>query len=374
MSRLLIMLGAALVFAAFIDSRDQMALRRWNGRKEIRVTLLLGIALALFCGMRVWGNDTVTYLQIYDQLPPIHQWGNWELPPLAEGPGFTLLASLVKALGFTSQDYLLFFAMITVIPYVLFVHRFSVSMKMGIFLMFATGMYTFTLAAIKQCLATGICLIALSAALDGKWLRYVGMILFSTLFHPYSVVYLLVPLMMFKPWTVRTLLYVVLALGAGFYLDSLLGTVLDITTMMGAVYTEESFMGEGINVFRVAVAAVPMLLAAVYGKSLFRDTTREENLMFNLAMLNSLIMFVGLFGTANYFARLANYFLPAQVVVLPWLLNRTSSVDRAWLKPACILGYTGYFYYEYGILHPFDGEYSQISLWSYLEDLLGRIL
>lgn len=374
MSRLLIMLGVALVFAAFIDSRDQMAIRRWNGRKEIRVTLLLGIALALFCGMRVWGNDTVTYLQIYDQLPPIHQWGNWELPPLAEGPGFALLASLVKTLGFTSQDYLLFFAMITVIPYVLFVHQFSVSMKMGIFLMFATGMYTFTLAAIKQCLATGICLMALSAALDGKWLRYVGMILFSALFHPYSVVYLLVPLMMFKPWTMRTLLYVVLALGVGFYLDSLLGTVLDITTMMGAVYTEESFMGEGINVFRVAVAAVPMLLAAVYGKSLFRDTTREENLMFNLAMLNSLIMFVGLFGTANYFARLANYFLPAQVVVLPWLLNRTSSVDRAWLKPACILGYMGYFYYEYGILHPFDGEYSQISLWSYLEDLLGRIL
>ena len=374
MSRLLIMMAAAFVFAAFIDSRDRTMIRRWNGRKEIRLTLLLGIVLSLFCGMRVWGNDTVTYLQMYEQLPLIHQWKSEDLPPLAEGVGFSLLASLIKTLGFSSQDYLLFFAAITVIPYVLFVHRFSESMKLGIFLMFATGMYTFSLAAIKQCVATGLCLMALPYALEGRWPRFLGLVAVATLFHPYSGVYLLVPFMMFKPWTRRTLLYVVLTLGVSFYLDSLLGTVLDVTTMIGAEYTESSFTGEGVNIFRVAVAAVPMVLAMVYGKSLFRDSTREEDLLFNLAMVNSLIMFVGLFGTANYFARLANYFLPAQVVVLPWLLNRTAPVDRTWLKPACVLGYMGYFYYEYGILHPFDGEYSQISIWSYLGDLWERLL
>lgn len=371
MFRLLTATAISIVLAFIIECRDHELIRRRWEYKERLVTWLLIIILTFFCGLRTWGNDTVTYKQIFELTPKLEA---YSLDSFASGVGFGLAVSVIKTLGASVQDYLLVFAFLTVSMYVGFLRRFSSAFTFSIFLMFATGMYTFTLAAIKQCLATGICLIALSAALDGKWLRYVGMILFSALFHPYSVVYLLVPLMMFKPWTVRTLLYVVLALGAGFYLDSLLGTVLDITTMMGAVYTEESFMGEGINVFRVAVAAVPMLLAAVYGKSLFRDTTREENLMFNLAMLNSLIMFVGLFGTANYFARLANYFLPAQVVVLPWLLNRTSSVDRAWLKPACILGYMGYFYYEYGILHPFDGEYSQISLWNYLEDLLGRIL
>ena len=374
MSRLLIMLAAAIVFAAFIDSRDRKVVRIWDGRRETKVTLLLGIALSLFCGMRVWGNDTVTYLQIYDQLPLIHQWKSQDLPPLAEGVGFSLLASLIKTLGFSSQDYLLFFAVITVIPYVLFVHRFSESMKMGIFLMFATGMYTFTLAAIKQCVATGICLMALPAALDGRWRRFLGLILLAMLFHPYSAVYLAVPFLMFKPWTGRTLLYVVLTIGVSWYLESLLGTVLDVTTMMGAEYTEASFSGEGVNIFRVAVASVPMLMAVIYGKTLFRDTEPEEDLMFNLAMMNALIMFVGLFGTANYFARLANYFLPAQVIVLPWLLNRTAPVDRTWLKPACVLGYMAYFYYEYGILHPFDGEYSQISIWSYLGDLWGRLI
>lgn len=374
MTRLLIMMAVALFFAAFIDARDRTDIRLWNERKEIRTTLLLGVALALFCGIRVWGNDTVTYLQIYDQIPRLSALRVEDLPSVAEGIGFYFLTSLLKTLHFTPQDYLMFYAFITAIPYTLFVHRYSGSMKMGVFLMFATGMYTFSMAAIKQCVATGICLMALPLALERRWGRYFLMMLLAGSFHPYSVIYLLVPFMMFKPWTIRTLICVILSLIAGFYLDSLIGTVLDITALMGASYNDDSFTGAGINVFRVAVAFVPLLMASIYGRPLFRRSTEEEDLMFNLAMLNALIMFVGLFGTANYFARLANYFLPAQVITLPWLLNKTSPVDRAWLKPACIVGYMGYFYYEYGILHPFDLEYSQISLFDYLTDLFGRIL
>lgn len=374
MTRLLIMMAVALFFAAFIDARDRTDIRLWKERKEIRTTLLLGVALALFCGIRVWGNDTVTYLQIYDQIPRLSALRVEDLPSVAEGIGFYFLTSLLKTLHFTSQDYLMFYAFITAIPYTLFVHRYSGSMKMGVFLMFATGMYTFSMAAIKQCVATGICLMALPLALERRWGRYFLMMLLAAMFHPYSVIYLLVPFMMFKPWTIRTLICVILSLIAGFYLDSLIGTVLDITALMGASYNDDSFTGAGVNVFRVAVAFVPLLLASIYGRPLFRRSTEEEDLMFNLAMLNALIMFVGLFGTANYFARLANYFLPAQVITLPWLLNKTSPVDRAWLKPACIIGYMGYFYYEYGILHPFDAEYAQISLFDYLTDLFGRIL
>ena len=329
------------------------------------------IFLSFFCGLRTWGNDTVTYKQIFDLTPLLR---DYTLDSFASGIGFGLTVSVLKTLGFSTQDYLLFFAFLTVTQYVLFVRRFSGSFPFGIYLMFATGMYTFSLAAIKQCMATGICLTALTFAMDRKWSKYFLLILLATLFHPYSLIYLVVPFMMFKPWTTRTLVYVILALAVGFYLETLLGTVLDITSMMGADYTEDAFSGEGVNIFRVAVAFVPLILAMIYGKSLFRDSTIEEDLMFNLAMLNALIMFIGLFGTANYFARLANYFLPAQVIVLPWLLSKTAPMDQAWLKPACIAGYMGYFYYEYGIMHPFDTEYSQISVFDYLEDLLGRIL
>ena len=94
--------------------------------------------------------------------------------------------------------------------------------------------------------------------------------------------------------------------------------------------------------------------------------TKVENMIFNLAMIHALIMFVGLFGTANYFARLANYFLPAHVVVLPWMLNKIYYRHRAFLKTSCVIGYTGYFMYDNLIRHRFDDAFNQIGLFDYI--------
>ena len=148
-------------------------------------------------------------------------------------------------------------------------------------------------------------------------------------------------------------------------LENLIGTVLDITTLMGASYSEEEMLGAGVNLFRVAVCFVPLALAVFYGGELFKDTGDDIHLMFNLAMINALIMFVGIFGTANYFARLANYFLPAQVIVIPWMIQCAHPFDRRWLMTCCIGGYLGFFYYENAIIRPFDTGYAQLTIWEY---------
>lgn len=367
MTKIWILLAESLIMAWLIDTRDRDLRHGGIHRQEKVVTWILILVLGFFCGLRTWGNDTGTYLEIYEHLTP-----TWDkitpknTPEFSSGIGFFYMSSILKTLGFSEQDYLMFYALATVIPYVLFVRRYSRSMVFGVFLMFTTGFYTFSLAAIKQCMATGLCLVAVNCALDRKWVRYLLLVGLAVLFHPYAVVYLLIPVLMFRPWTSWTFIYVVAFMAAGFYLESLLGTVLDITDMMGASYDEETFIGEGINIFRVLVSFVPMILAALYGKPLFRESTREENLMFNMAMVNALIMFVGLFGTANYFARLANYFLPAQVIVLPWILRKAHPRDKAWLIPACVVGYLGYFYYENAIIRPFDTGYSHMNFWDYI--------
>lgn len=357
-----------------IEYRDKSLEQNDVKRRERFFTFVLILVLGFFCGLRTWGNDTVTYLQMYNYgTPVLSEFFKQEHPEFSSGIGFAFVNSLLKTLGFSAQDYLMFYAFATAIPYVLFVRRHSTNLAFGVFLMFATGFYTFSLAAIKQCMATGICLMAVNAAIDKKWIRYLLLVGLASLFHPYALVYLLVPLMFFKPWTPRTFVYIAVFVLAGFYLDSLIGTVLDITDMMGAEYDAESFTQEGVNIFRVLVSFVPLALSIFYRDRLFKKSTRAENLMFNLAMLNALIMFVGIFGTANYFARLANYFLPAQVIVLPWILQKASSQDRGWLTPVSIVGYTGYFIYENAIVRPFDTGYSHTTLWKYLSDLFSRV-
>lgn len=369
MSSLWIIFAVALVLAALIDNRDITF--RLNGyqKRDRLLTFALLLMLAFFCGLRTWGNDTPTYRMMFEQMP---LWDNyWEETTYtySGGIGFGILTSIIKTMGFSSQDYLMFYAFLTVIPYVLFVRKYSKTLLFGIFLMFVTGFYTFSLAAIKQSMATGLCLLAVDSAIEKKWIRYGIFMFLACMFHPYALVYLLVPFVFFKPWTKYTFIFMGFSILASIYLESLLGTVLDVTDMMGAEYDETSFTGEGVNIFRVMVSFVPLILASFYGKNLFKNFTRAEDLLFNLAMLNALIMFVGLFGTANYFARLANYFLPAQVVILPAVLARFHQKEKQWLVPLCILGYLGYFYYENNIIRPFATSYTHMSLWDYLSTL-----
>ena len=366
MNKLWILLAVSLALAWIVEQRDRELRYRGIRRREKMVTLLLMLILCFFCGLRTWGNDTVTYMQIYDQMPVWSGFLKSDRYDFAGGIGFYAVTSILKTIGFSKQDYLMFYAFATVIPYVWFVRKHSVSFVFGVFLMFTTGFYTFSMAAIKQTMATGLCLMAVDAALDRKWLRYGLWLAAAVLFHPYAIIYGLVPLLTFRPLTKLTWLYMAAFMAAGYFLESLLGTVLDITDMMGANYDETSFTGEGVNLFRVAVCFVPVILAVLYGKPLFRGSDREVNLMFNMAMVNALIMFVGIFGTANYFARLANYFLPAQVIILPWLLKKSHPRDRSWLVPACIVGYLGYFIYENAIIRPFDYGYSHMSFWDYI--------
>ena len=367
MNKLWILLAVSLALAWIIEERDRELRYRGSRKRERLITWFLTLILVFFCGLRTWGNDTATYIEIYEYLTPT--WSGitpQNTPEFASGIALFYVSSILKSLGFSTQDYLMFFAIFTVIPYVWFVRKHSISFVFGVFLMFTTGFYTFSMAAIKQTMATGLCLLAVDAALDRKWGSYGAWLIAAVLFQPYAIIYGLIPLLMFRPLTKQTYLYMIAFMAAGFFLESLLGTVLDITDMMGAKYDETSFTGEGVNLFRVAVSFVPVILAMLYGKPLFRGSDREVNLMFNMAMVNALIMFVGIFGTANYFARLANYFLPAQVIILPWLLKKAHPRDRSWLMPACVVGYLGYFIYENAIIRPFDSGYAHMSFWDYI--------
>ena len=89
--------------------------------------------------------------------------------------------------------------------------------------------------------------------------------------------------------------------------------------------------------------------------------------MVNLTMLNGAIMFVGLFGTANYFARLANYFLIFQSLSLPSMLKKIGGRDRRMLTILMLLGFAAYFYYANVINQPFDQDFARLSAAEYMK-------
>ena len=181
--------------------------------------------------------------------------------------------------------------------------------------------------------------------------------------------FLAAPILTFAPWTSRTWFLLLIFLVIGFSLQSLMGTILDITSMMGKNYSEESFTGEGVNVFRLLVVWSPILLSFLAREGMQRSRDEKNNLFMNFSMLNAEIMFIALFGTANYFARLANYFLIYQTLALPWMFRYFDGKSRRLLKIIVVAAYLLYFSFANMILTPFDTYFAKMTLLEYLQML-----
>ena len=378
MSKLLpvFLIGVILAFAS-----DRMALVSYDSygdrvyqKKEKFIYIILAIILAVFVGLRTAYNDTETYSQMYNALlPGISNVLNIDFS-LGENPGFWVVNIILKSLSFTSQDFLMFYALVTNFVYLWFIRKYSDNIWLSVFLFFTMGCYTFTMAAIKQCVAVAFCLIATDRYLQNKKFPFIFWVLIASTFHPYSLMYLIMPLLSFKPWSGKTYLFLLIFLIIGLSLQPLLGTVVDITTMLGEEYDATTFTGEGINIFRLAVVWVPVVISFFTRRYLRANNSKADNIILNLTILNAEIMFIGLFGTANYFGRLANYFLIFQALCLPHLFKSFNTKSKTIITICCVLCFLLYFYYANVINQNFDSMFNYVPFVSYIKSVIGSLL
>lgn len=373
MKEFIFFMAVALLFAWAIEKTYVRTLHSLATRNKDRLCcFLIFVILTIFVGLRTYYNDTAVYLSAYESSLVFPDFWDSFHAELGANPGFTITQACLKTSGVSSQGFLLFFAAVSVGCSIYFLKTYSTNFLLSLFLFFTTNAYTLTAAAVKQSAAIALSLVAITFALKRKWIPFAVLILFAATFHPYVLLYALVPILMFKPWTKGTYIMLAIFAIAGFTLQSLLGSIVDITSMIGDSYSEESFIGEGINIFRVLVANVPLFLTWMYRRSLFRGSSRAENLMVNLAMLNGAIMFVGMFGTAIYFSRMASYFTIAQCVALPWILSKLPQSRRRFYTAAMIVGYCGFFVYANIITLSFDAGFGRITLFEYLQNYVFK--
>lgn len=350
MTKLIPVVLISLAFALFYElfsRKDELGNSYIYKEKLLWFPII--VVLAVFAGLRTRYNDTFPYLEAYNFLFNSdfdYSEISWSL---GDNPGFNFVTITLKSLKFTQNGYLMFFSIITYSIYIWFIHKYSTDFLMSMFL-FMCLIFTFPMAAIKQCVAIAFCLIAVDRAVNKKWVWFCFWLVIAMLFHAYSFVYIVVPLLFFIPWTdKKTYYWIAIFFIAGISLKPLLGTVLSVTDMLGDNYTAESFSGEGVNPFRVIVCLMPLIISFVLRKKINDprfDMKTEEGLFMNLSFLNGEIMFVALFGTANYFARLANYFYIFPIITLPRLFNMVSPKWRFPLKVAAVVCYCYFFYYS----------------------------
>lgn len=360
---------AICMVIAFFSDRFSTKKENLSGYayKEKYLWLLMTTAMAVFAGLRTQYNDTGTYLETYNLLTN----SNFDFSSIewkfGSNFGFNVITILLKSLGFTDNGYIMAFSVVTYFIYIWFIRKYSTDFLMSVFLFFCF-VYTFPFAAIKQSIAVAFCLVAVDKAINKKWFWFVFWIFIAETFHAYSFLYLIVPLLFFVPWqNNKTFMWIVIFFFIGILLRPMLGTVLSITDALGEGYTVESFNQTGVNPFRTVVCLVPLALSFVLRKQIndpYNEVNRAEGLCMNLAFLNGEMMFVALFGTANYFARLANYFYIFPVIAVPRMLNLVKPKWRFLLKVVAIGCYIYFMWYSqiYSGFDTFDRQYDRILL------------
>lgn len=357
---------------------QQRSLRRVNSLERVEYVykdrffyFLLAFSMAFFVGLRTRGNDTFAYRQMYENMQPgmdpIHLLMSTKL---ASSPGLYWLAAVLKNTGASTQEFFMVCALVTVLTYHWFLRKYTTDIWLSVFYFITMGVYTFTMAAIKQTMAVAFLVIATDAAIEKRWIKYAFFMVIAELFHPYSFIYLVVPFLAFCPWSRKTILLLAGTLAVSLFLSRFMGAIGDLTDALGFDYDANEFSGAGVNIFRVIVVWVPLVLSYICRGQLRYSQNRVQNMIINLSMMNSVIMFIGLFGTANYFARLANYFLIFQCIALPMILQQFTASSETQLRFLAEAGFLAYFYYDEAIANgKFDVNYGFISVTDFFRQL-----
>lgn len=341
--------------------------------KDAFFYIIMAVIMIMFAGLRTRYNDTGTYILGYESFPTqgsvLDNITDWSI---GANPGFVLVNCFLRRKGVSTQSFLMIYAAVTNGIYLWFLRKYTNNIWLAIFLYITYAGYIFTMAAVKQCVAVAFCLLAIDQLFKKRYVVFLFWVLVATTFHPYAIMYLVAPFLMFRPWSVRTYLSLVVFGLAGILLQSLLGAIVDVTSMFGEGYDIDSFSGDGVNPFRLAVCAVPLIISFIARHNIAQMDEKQERTFYlftNLTILNAEIMFVALFGTANYFARLANYFLIFQVLTIPWLFQFFEKKSRQLLTITAVLCYCLYFIYANAIDQNFDALFESISLTDYILSL-----
>ena len=108
---------------------------------------------------------------------------------------------------------------------------------------------------------------------------------------------------------------------------------------------------EGINIFRVLVAAIPFVLCMIYKK---RIDELDDNILNCSANLSVLALAVSVFAAASggqLLGRLAEYYLIYNTLTYPLLFKRVVSKNaRLALQVCLMIGYFFFFFYQFTVM------------------------
>lgn len=355
-----------------LDGR-QTGKRHFLRRADVFMIIVI-VWMICFSFLRTGYNDTGNYIQSFLNAESLSEgFSNGTFTDWTGNPWSMLYRSLIHDITDNYHIYFFFPAFLSSFAVVKLCKSYSVNPAFSLLIFFSVGTYIMYIAALKQCLAMFFLLLALPYAIDKKYVRFYLLVIVAILFHTHAFMFAIVPLLLDKPWGKVTWMLLGATVFAMLTYDMTLGAFMEYAQSIGALVAEnEVFDDHQINILRVLVYWIPAILALVFYRRLFHDSTRTENLFVNMSIVSAFILTIGLVQGANLYARMAGYFEIATAISLPWMVKKLFTKQSAqFVTVIAVILYFGYFYYEFAITKDFENNYSAISLWQFITSFLA---
>lgn len=376
MSKLLAVFAAALVLAYISEQNTKAAIASgqyysvWHDWAYI----LLVVTLTLFAGLRTSYNDTGNYIRIFNESPGLAGYLSDpdNLNPLGN-PLFYILQNAIKDLTGNSQVLIFLASLFAQSCFVRFIKRYCSRFTFGIFLYFALGTFLLTMAAVKQITAMAILTLAIPYLEKKKWPQYYVLVFIAMLIHTYAIAFAILPLFARRPWKLFTFAFMVLIAILLMNFQEVITAFLEQADEAGKTIADyEVFDDVSVNIFRLAVYAVPPLISLVFRKWIFYNSTDMKHVLVHMSVISCACMIMGTQSGANMFGRMANYFEIGTICILPWMLEQTfDKRSNRLVSTIAVVAFLGYFMYANAINTNFGQVYQSISLFQFLASLFS---
>lgn len=335
---LLIWIGIAALLSKSATKKKVTVL----GQEEERYSLLFAVVVFFpifwFVTTVFMRSDMYAYQSGYnsDTMSVNEVFQNWN--SIDKGPGYSLLVAFSKSIGIVNfQQFRVVLALLQSVPLVLIYRKYSEEYVFSVFLFIANMIYDgWMMNGMRQFLAA--CIIFAAFPFILKKNRVIIALLVALLamtVHKSAIIMIpVIFLVQFKPWSRLTVIMMI-----GFAI------VLYIYIHQSDWMSEEALQqATGSNPLRIAVSAIPVVIAFIGRKQIAAANNHVANICINMSIVTTIMYAVASLTSGIMAGRLPGYTLIYNFILFPYLLNKVfnETISKN-LRLGITLFYVAYF-------------------------------
>lgn len=326
------------------------------------VSLILPIVLFVpFSGLRTDTGDTAFYIHDFELMPAD---GKIDIA-FGKETLYPMIADIVKETSDDAHDLIFITAVISLVPVLVILYKYSHPYDLSIYLFMATGYFGLSMNGIRQYCAAGILMLGTKYLFSQKKnaiIKYGIIVFIAWMFHESSWIMMFIFIFArrkaWKPSSFMMLFLTLIVLALSGMVMPAFNEALAESDSSYSVYGGDQWNSTegGSSFIRVIISLVPVVIA-YFSRAQIRRIGFIGDVLINIGFVNAALYII---STYNWiYARLAIYTSVYYIMLLSWVAyNGVQKKDRGLYYTVCVIMYYYYStFLNYGIVNYISDRY-----------------